>query len=162
MGYQMVSHGNADSPTLQSLNSHVDLVLLPSLLNDLSSPRLDLRQTNARSNMSELREVNLVRALILNHLQEQLHLVDVVDKVGLEGLVLLIFLENALNILAGQCTPRYLAEESGGDVFHNGGLTTSLLGLGDVVVDRGDISDERLSHIVDQGHLGAAWNVELS
>lgn len=111
--------------------------------------------------MRKFGEVDVVGTLVLDHLQQQLHLVNIVDKLSLEGDIFLVFLEDALDLLGRQCTSRNLAQQGSRDVFHDGGLATSLLGLGDMHIDGGDISHQGLGHIVDEGHLGAVRDVQF-
>lgn len=138
--------------------AHAYLCLLRSPPNDLISPFLNLFQLNALLDVGELGEINLMQALILNHLQQQLHLVDIMHEVSLITLVCLVFLEYFLDFPAR--TSWDLAEEVRRDVVHNGGLATCLLGLSDAV-DWSDIADKRLGHVMDQGHLYAARDVDL-
>jgi hypothetical protein len=103
-----------------------------------------------------------VPGLILNHLQQQLHLVDIMHKVGLKGFVLLVFLKHFLDYI----TSTLLGKVPGG-IFSGGEIKKVFEEyekdetLGDVVVNWSDIADKRLGHVVDQGHLCAVRDVDL-
>ena len=140
--------------------AHAYLCLLRSPLNDLLSPFFHRFQLNFSHDVGELGEINTTRTLILNHLQQQLQLVDIMHEYGLVSRVRLVFLKDFLDFLARNDASGDLGEEGSGKVIHNGGLATSLLGLSDGV-DWSDIADKRLSHVMDQGHLYAARDVDL-
>lgn len=133
---------------------------LRALCKNLLSPYLDLRQLHLAGDPRKLRQVDLVNALVLHHLEEQLHLVNIVHKLRFERDIILILLEHALDLVGRQRAAGDRAQQCLGDIVHNFGLATRLLGLGHIV-DRGDIADEGFGHVVHQSHLGAVRDVEF-
>lgn len=141
--------------------SSTELFQVGTLLDDLLGPDLDLRQLDTSGDSLKLGKINLVAALVLDHLEQKFHLINIVDKLGFECDVILIFLEHIPDILGGQGRAGNIAQQGGDDVVHGIRLATSLLGLGNMQIDRRDIADQRLGHIVNERHLGAVGDVEL-
>ena len=131
------------------------------LLHDVCSPSLKLWQLNTGGDTLELAEIDRVRAFVLHHLQEQLDLVDVVHELGLKGLVLLVFLEHALDLLTRECASGDIAQQCPGNIVHNSGFAAGFLRLGNMGIDRGNVANQRLGHIVNESHLGAVRDIQL-
>lgn len=138
-------------------------VRLP-LLDDLGRPLLRLLQREARSNIRELAQIQLPLAplLILDHLQQQLHLVNVMHEVTVKRLAVLILLPQRADLLA-RLRSRLAApeplEQVPRQVVHGLGLAARLLGLGHAVDGR-DVADQALGHVVDEAHARALVAVD--
>lgn len=131
-----------------------------ALLEHLVGPDLHLRERHLGGHVRKLAEVDLALAalLVLDHLQQQLHLVHVVHKVAVERLRVLVLLPDGPHGRAGRAA-RDVAQEVRGQKVHRLGLAAALFRLGDAVDGR-DIADEELGHVVDQAHLHAFGEVE--
>lgn len=134
--------------------------LLP-LFENILSPCLHLGQRDFSRDPGEFAQVQLSLSslLILDHLQEQLNLVNVVHKVALERLGVLVLLPDCADLLA-RCSTYYIAQQILGQEVHGLGFAAALFEFGDAV-DRGDVADEEFSHVVNQAHLGASREIEL-
>ena len=138
--------------------------LLPQVLplaEDGGRPLFDLRALDLLGDPGELAQIGfaLLAPLVLEHLQQQLHLVDVVHEQALRRLAVLVLLPDVPDVLAVQPAVE-LAEQVGADVVHGLGFAAALLFLSDGV-DGGDVADQRLGHVVDQGHAAAPQDVQL-
>lgn len=138
-------------------------VRLP-LLDDLSRPLLRLLEREARSDVRELAQIKLPLAplLVFNHLQQQLHLVDVMHEVAVKRLAVLILLPQRTNLLARLlarlAAPKSL-EQVPRQVVHGLSLAARLLGLRHAVDGR-DVADQALGHVVDEAHARALVAVD--
>lgn len=132
-----------------------------ALLEDSLGPRLDLGEHDLGGDVGELAEVeHLARALlVLHHLRQQLHLVEVVHEVAVQRRRVLVLLPDRADLLAREPAvdgPEQVLRY----VVHRLGLAAALLRLRDAV-DGGDVADDGFRHVVDQAHLHALEEVEL-
>lgn len=131
-----------------------------ALLEDLGRPRLDLLVPDDRRHVRELAQVErLARPLlVLHHLRQELHLVEVVHELALLRLRVLVLLPYRPDLRPREAAV-HPAEQLLRYVVHRLGLAPALLRLRHPV-DRRDVAHERLRHVVDQAHLHALEKVE--
>lgn len=131
-----------------------------ALLEDRRGPFLRLRHLETLRDVTKLRQIRAAGPLILDHLQQQLHLIDIMHEPGLQRLVLFVLPEHIQDPLPRQHPTRNSPEQRLGDIFHDFGFPTRLLRLAHRI-PRGDVADQRLRHVMDEGHFHAMREVEL-
>lgn len=133
---------------------------VPPLDEDLPRPGLDLLTLDLLCNPRELAQIPLTPTctLILDHLQQQLHLVDIMYEEALFGHTILVLLPYRSYVCTIQSTVE-IAKQVGTNVVHCLGFTSTLLFLGHMVYG-GDVTDQRFSHVVDERHATAFQYVE--
>src|SRR4051794_16668705 len=99
-----------------------------------------------------------MNAFILNHLENQLDLINIVNILTFESLRILVLLLDCLNFFASK-TPINPTKQALCKVIHGGGFSARLLFLRDAI-NGGNVSNQSLRHIVNQSHLCAMWDVD--
>jgi hypothetical protein len=138
------------------------ILVLPqclSLLENSLAPFLNLLELDTSSNPRELSQVQLefMFLLILYHLQNQLNLVNVVNKLALQSHSVLVLLLDSLDLVTSHASIDS-SQQAVDKVVHSCTLAAILLSLCNAI-NRCNISNQGFRHVVNQCHLRAAMNI---
>src|SRR2546423_6801019 len=132
-----------------------------SLVQDFLRPVFHFRKTQSRRNPREFGEVKrtVESALVLHHLQYQLHFVDIMHELALQRFTVLVLLPYLSNVLSCQSSVHF-SKQVIADVVHSRCFSPILLHFRHAV-HRCEISHKRLCHVVYKRHFGAARYVDF-